>query len=152
MNIDQLSCNYFDYLVVTLYVLIILCMLLFFSILGQQWLASTRSSQRGRHETATGGLLLPRAASLLLPRATRWEALAAAAPLLLPRVCRGWEALVAAALLFLPPPTRMTRWRCGWRLLLLLYAYRWLLLLLLQHSWCLLLLRHMFGSALTSKR
>jgi hypothetical protein len=150
MNIDRLSCNYFDYLVITPLCFDYLVHVAIFSILGQQWLASTRSLQRGRPETATGGLLLPRAASLLLPRATRWEALAAAAPLLLPRVCRGWEALVAAALLFLPPPTRTTRWRCGWRLLLLLYAYRWLLLL--QHSWCLLLLRHTFGSALTSKR
>jgi hypothetical protein len=34
-------------------------MLLFFVTLGQPWLASIRSSQRGRPETAMGGLLLP---------------------------------------------------------------------------------------------
>jgi hypothetical protein len=131
---------------------------LFFVILGQPWLASTQSSRRGRPETTTGDVLLPRAAPLLLPHAMRWEVLAAIAPLLLPRVCRRWEALAAAtplllpratwweapaavAPLLLPPPTRMNQWRCRWRLLLLLYAYRWLLLL-----W------HAFGSATTSKR
>jgi hypothetical protein len=102
---------------------------LFFVILGQPWLASTRSSRRGRPETSTGDLLLPRAAPLLLPCATRWEASAAITPLLLPHVCRRWEAPAFAASLLLPPPTRMTWWRCGWRLLLLLYTYRWLLLL-----------------------
>jgi hypothetical protein len=47
---------------------------LFFVTLGHPWLASTRSSRRGRMETTTRDLLLPRAAPLLLPRATRWEA------------------------------------------------------------------------------
>jgi hypothetical protein len=55
-----------------------------FSTLGQPWLASIRSSQRDRPEIAMGGLLLRLSPSLLLPRDTRrWEALAAAAPLLL---------------------------------------------------------------------
>jgi hypothetical protein len=88
--------------------------------------------------TAMGDLLLPRAAPLL-PHATRWEAPAAVTPLLLPHVCRKWEAPTATAPILLPPPTQMTRWRCGWRLLLLLYAYRWLFLLL-SHAWHLLLL------------
>jgi hypothetical protein len=81
-----------------------------------------------------GGLLLPRAAPLLLPHTTRWEALATAASLLLPRVCRRWEAPAFTALLLLPRSRRRlhrtTQWRCGWWLLLLLYTYRWLLLLL----------------------
>jgi hypothetical protein len=47
-----------------------------------------------------GGLLLPRAAPLLRPRAKRWEAPGVAASLLLRRVCR-WEALAAAAPLLL---------------------------------------------------
>jgi hypothetical protein len=72
-----------------------------FSILGQLWLASIRSSWRGRPESATGGSLLPRAALLLLPHARRWEAPAAATSLLLPRVCRRWEVLAAAAPLLL---------------------------------------------------
>jgi hypothetical protein len=100
-----------------------------FSILGQPWLASIQSLWRGRPETATGGSLLPRAALLLLPRAKRWYALAAAAPLLLPRVCRRWESLAATTLLLLPRTRgrlhRMTLWRCGW----------WLLLLILRHAW-----------------
>jgi hypothetical protein len=111
-----------------------------FVTLGQPWLVSIWSSRRGRLVTATRGLLLPRAALLLLPHATRWEALAAAAPLLLPRICRRWEASAAAAPLLLPHARRSlhrtTRWKCGWWLFLLLYAYRWLRLL--QHAWWLL--------------
>jgi hypothetical protein len=68
-----------------------------FSTLGQQWLASTPYTRRGRPETAMGGFLLPRAALLLLPHARRWEAPAAAAPLLLPCVCRRWELPAATA-------------------------------------------------------
>jgi hypothetical protein len=67
-----------------------------FSTLGQQWLVNTHSSRRGRPETAMEGLLLLRATPLLLPRATRWKAPAAAAPLLLPHVYRRWEAPVVA--------------------------------------------------------
>jgi hypothetical protein len=95
-----------------------------------------------------GGFVLLQAAPLLLPHSMRWEAPVAAAPLLLPCICRRWEATVAAALLLLPPSIQMTRWRCGWRLLLL-YAYRWLLL---RHTWhLLLLLRHVWRNAPTSK-
>jgi hypothetical protein len=55
-----------------------------FSTLGQSWLESIRSSRRGSPETATVGLLLPRATPLILLHvARRWEALVAAAPLLL---------------------------------------------------------------------
>jgi hypothetical protein len=112
-----------------------------FSTLGHRWLASTRSSRRGRPETGMGGLLLPRSALLILPRGTRWEA-PAAAPLVLPRVCQRREALAIAAPLLLPHTRRRlhrtTWWRCGWWLLLL-YACRWLLLLL-RHAWRLLLL------------
>jgi hypothetical protein len=120
-----------------------------FSILGQPWLAIIRSSRRGRLETTMGCSLLPRVAPLL-PHARRWEALATTAPLLLPQVWRRWEALATAALLLLPRAMRrlhrMTRWRCGWWLHLLLYAWwplfcrhaRWLLLLL-RHAWWLLL-------------
>jgi hypothetical protein len=123
----------------------------FFVILDQPWLATIQNSRRGKPEIATGGLLLPRAAPLLLPRAMRWKAPAIAAPLLLPRamrweapavttpllpcVYRRWEALAVVAPLLLPHArrrlNRTTRWRCGWWILLLLYAYRWLLLLLL---------------------
>jgi hypothetical protein len=87
-------------------------------------------------ETTMGGLLFPRDTPLLIPHATRWEAPTAAAPLLLPRVCRRWDAPAAAALLLLPRARRRlhrtTRWKCGWRLLLLLlllllYACRWFL-------------------------
>jgi hypothetical protein len=92
---------------IPLYALIIMCMLLFFLILGQRWLASTWSSWRGRPETATGCLLLPWATPLLLPCAMRWKAPAAATPLLLPHTRRRLH--------------RMARWRCGWRLL--------------QHTW-----------------
>jgi hypothetical protein len=96
------------------------------------------------------GLLLPGAA-LLLPHDTRWEALAAVTLLLLPRVCRRWEALAATAPLLLSRARRRlhrtTRWRCGWWLLLLIYACRWLLLL--RHSWWLLLLRHTRRSPMT---
>jgi hypothetical protein len=75
-----------------------------FQSLDQSWLASIRSSRRGSPETATGGSLLPRAAPLLLPHATRrWEALAAAAPLLL-LYSMTWV------------------WRCGRCLLLLWHA------------------------------
>jgi hypothetical protein len=79
-----------------------------------------------------GGLLFPRDTPLLIPRATMWEAPTAVAPLLLPRVCRRWDAPAAAALLLLPRARRRlhrtTRWKCGWRLLLLLlYACRWFL-------------------------
>jgi hypothetical protein len=113
-----------------------------FSTLGQRCLASTQSSQRGRPETTTGGLLLPPAAPLLLPCATRWEAPAATALLLRPHVCRRWEAPATAAPLLLPPPTRTTRWRCGCQFLLLP-----------RHTWrFLLLLGHAFGCAPTSKR
>jgi hypothetical protein len=59
-----------------------------FSTLGHPWLVSIWSSRRGRPETATGGLLLPQAASILLPHTRRWEALADAAPLLLPHARR----------------------------------------------------------------
>jgi hypothetical protein len=82
----------------------------YFSTLDQWWLASIRSSWRGKPETAMGGLLLPWAALLLLPRAWRWEALNTAAPLLLPRVRRR-----------LHPATPL--WRCG-RCLLLRHAWR----------------------------
>jgi hypothetical protein len=75
-------------------------------ILGQQWLASILSSWRVRLETATVG-------SLLLHRAT---------PPLLPRISRWWEALAAAApVLLLHPTTRV--WRCGRCLLLLWHAW-----------------------------
>jgi hypothetical protein len=96
-----------------------------FLTLGQSWLASIQSSRRGRLKTAMGGSLLPRAAPLLLPRARRWEAPAAAAQLLLPRVRR---------------LHRMTWWRCGWSaapLLLLLFWLRWR-----RRWWRLLLLLH----------
>jgi hypothetical protein len=102
----------------------------YFSILGQPWLASIRSSRRGRPKTATEGSLLPRAAPLLLPHARRWETLAAAAALLLPRICSRWEGLTTAALLLLPHVRRRlhqtTQWRYGWWLLLVL---------LLRHAW-----------------
>jgi hypothetical protein len=62
-------------------------------------------------EIATGGLLLPRAALLLLPHARRWDALDDAAPLLLPCVRRR-----------LHPMTPL--WRCGRCLLLLRHASR----------------------------
>jgi hypothetical protein len=76
-----------------------------FSILGQPWLASIRSSQRGRLETDTGGSLLPRATPLLLSCvARRWKVLAAATPLLL-----------------LHPMTRV--WRYGRCLFLLPHAW-----------------------------
>jgi hypothetical protein len=82
-----------------------------FSTLGQSWLArSIQSSQRSKPKTYTGGSLLPQAAPLLLPRARRWEALAATASLLLPHARRR-----------LHPMTPL--WRCG----------RWLLLL--RQSW-----------------
>jgi hypothetical protein len=87
-----------------------------------------------------GTFASPSSNTVAPPRVTRWEAPASAAPLLLSRVCRRWEAPATAALLLLPPLTRMTRWRCGCRLLLLLW-----------HAWC-LLLRHAFGCAPTSKR
>jgi hypothetical protein len=61
-----------------------------FVTLGQPWLASIRSSWRGKPETTTGGLLLPQAAPLLVPRArrrlhrtTRWRCGWSATPLLL---------------------------------------------------------------------
>jgi hypothetical protein len=57
-----------------------------FSTLGQPWLVSIQSSQRGMPEFATGRSLLSRAA-----------------PLFLPHVCRRREALATAALV-LPPP------------------------------------------------
>jgi hypothetical protein len=114
-----------------------------FSTLGQQWLASTPCMRRGRPETVTGGFLLPRARLLLLPHARRWEALAVAAPLLLPRICRRWEALTAAAPLLARVRRRLhrtTRWRCGWSAAPFLLLYAWGLLL--RHAWWLLLLRH----------
>jgi hypothetical protein len=137
MNIHWLSCNCFDYLVITPLWFDYLVHVAIFSILGQQWLANTQSSRKGRPETATGGLLLPQATPLLLPHATRWETPAAAVALLCPRVCRRWEAPAVTAPLLLPPPTRMTQWRCVW----------WLLL---RHAWRLLLLWHAFGSDPTS--
>jgi hypothetical protein len=95
-----------------------------------------------RSVIATGGSLLPRAAPVH-PRARRWEAPVATAPLLLPCVCRRWEALATAAPFFLPRARRrlhrMTQLQCGWSAApLLLYA--WWLFLLLQHAWWLLLL------------
>jgi hypothetical protein len=96
-----------------------------FLTLVQPWLASIWSSRRGRLETATGGLLLPWAAPLLLPRVKRWEDLAATAPLLLPRARRRLH--------------QTTHWRCGWSAAPLLLLYAWWLLLL-QHAWWLLLL------------
>jgi hypothetical protein len=78
-----------------------------FSALGQRWLASTQSSRRGRPKTTTGGLLLPRATPLLLPRAMRWEAPAAVTPLLLPRATR-WQTPATIAPLLLPHICR--RW------------------------------------------
>jgi hypothetical protein len=63
-----------------------------FSTLGQPWLASIQISWRGRPETAIIGLLLPRLAPFLLPHvARRWEALAAAAPLLLHLTTQVWR-------------------------------------------------------------
>jgi hypothetical protein len=80
-----------------------------FSILCQSWLASIQNSRRCRFKIVVGGSLLPRAVPLLLPRARRWEALAATTPLL-PRVRRRLH--------------RITRWRCEWWLLLLRHAWR----------------------------
>jgi hypothetical protein len=76
-----------------------------FLTLGQSWLASIRSSWRGRPETTIGGSLLPRAT-----------------PLLLPRVAKRWEALATAALLLLLHPMTWV-WRCGWCLLLLRHVW-----------------------------
>jgi hypothetical protein len=74
-----------------------------------------------------------------LPRARRWEALAAATPLLLPHVCRRWEALVTVTPLLLPRARRRlyrtTRCRCGWSATSLLLFYAWWLLLLLRYIW-----------------
>jgi hypothetical protein len=82
-----------------------------FSILGQPWLArSIQSSWRIKPETAMRGSLLPQAASLILPRARRWEALVATALLLVPHARRR-----------LHPMTLL--WRCG-RCLLLRHAWR----------------------------
>jgi hypothetical protein len=106
-----ISCNCFDYLVITLLCFDYLVHVAIFTTLGQRWLASTQSSWRGRPKTAMEGLLLPRATPLLLPHATRWEAPAASALLHLPRVCRSYKAPTAATLLLLPPLTRMTQWR-----------------------------------------
>jgi hypothetical protein len=81
---------------------LLLMHVIIFLILGQPWLASIRSSQRGGLETATGGSLLPRAAPLLLPHVMRWETLAP-----------------ATLFLLLHPMTPL--WRCG-RCLLLRHA------------------------------
>jgi hypothetical protein len=63
----MISCLCFDYLVITPLYFDYLVHVVVFSTLGQLWLASIRSSRRGRPETATGGLLLPRAKPLSLP-------------------------------------------------------------------------------------
>jgi hypothetical protein len=131
-----LSCNCFDYLIITPLCFDYFMYVVVFSTLGQRWLVSIQSLWRGRPETATRGLLLPRATLLLLPCATRWETLATA-PLLLPCVCMRWEAPAAAALLLLTCARRrlhrMTRWRCGWRLLLLLLQHAWRSHLMTSH-------------------
>jgi hypothetical protein len=117
-----------------------------FLTLGQPWLASIQRSQRGRPETTMRGLLLPRAAPLLLPHARWWEALAATAPLLLLRAkrwealaaatvllqlscARRWEALAAIAPFLLPHARRRPHpmtplWRCGRCHLLLRHVWR----------------------------
>jgi hypothetical protein len=104
VKICQVLC--LDYLIcLEFYFEVLLNMLLFFSTLGQSWLPSIRSLRRGSPETATEDSLLPRASPLLLPRAARrWEALAAAAPILL-----------------LHPMTQV--WRCGRCLFLLRHAW-----------------------------
>jgi hypothetical protein len=62
-----ISCLCFDFLVITYLCFDYLVHVAIFSTLGQRWLVRTRSKRRGRPETATRGLLLPRAAPLLPP-------------------------------------------------------------------------------------
>jgi hypothetical protein len=64
---------------------LLLMHIVIFSILGHSWLSSIQSSRRDMPETAMGGSLLARATPFLPPCIRRWEALAAAALLLLPR-------------------------------------------------------------------
>jgi hypothetical protein len=79
-----------------------------FLTIGQTWLASIQSSRRGRPKTAIEGSLLPRVCR-------RWEALATAAPLLLPHAKEAssddsvemWVVAPPPTCLVAPPPTHL---------------------------------------------